>query len=123
VENLPDTLWRGLLSDGIVGGVGGCGLPPPILLLFFCVGLLEHTGYMARARVRHGPVDVAPLVARQVVPAVAGLLRLRRSGDLAARTIENRRDRLATIFITPFMTVARPAGLYLLIGLSCRRGP
>ncbi len=118
VENLPDTLWRGLLSDGIVGGVGGVLVfLPQILLLFFCVGLLEHTGYMARAAfVMDRLMSRLGLQGKSFLPLLASYA-CAVPGILAARTIENRRDRLATIFITPFMTCSARLPVYtLLIG-------
>lgn len=118
VQTLPDTLLRSLLSDGIVAGVGGVLVfLPQILLLFLCIGLLEHTGYMARAAfVMDRLMSRMGLQGKSFLPLLASYA-CAVPGILAARTIENRRDRLATIFIAPFMTCSARLPVYtLLIG-------
>jgi ferrous iron transport protein B len=118
VQQMPDTLLRGLLADGILAGVGGVLVfLPQILLLFFCIGLLEHTGYMARAAfVMDRLMSRLGLQGKSFLPLLASYA-CAVPGILAARTIENRRDRLATIFIAPFMTCSARLPVYtLLIG-------
>ena len=101
-----------LVVDGIWKGVGsGRHLSlPQILLLFLFIGILEDSGYLARAALdcgsHHGQVRAAreksfiPLLSAYAcaVPAI-----------MATRTIESKRDRIATILIAPFMTCLRAA--------------
>jgi ferrous iron transport protein B len=118
VQNMPDTLLRSLLSDGILAGVGGILVfLPQILLLFLCIGFLEHTGYMARAAfVMDRLMSRIGLQGKSFLPLLSSYA-CAVPGIMAARTIENRRDRLATIFIAPLMTCSARLPVYtLLIG-------
>jgi len=113
---LPDTWYRELLIDGVWLGVGSVIVfLPQILILFLFIGILEDSGYMARAalmadrfmrRVGLQGKSFLPLMASYAcaVPAI-----------LAARTIENDRDRLATIFVAPFMTCSARLPVYALL--------
>jgi len=113
---LPAGAPRDLLLEGALAGVGSVLVfLPQILVLFLLVGILEDSGYMARAaliadrtmaKVGLQGKSFIPLLSAHAcaVPAV-----------MAARTIENRRDRLATILIAPFMTCAARLPVYTLI--------
>jgi len=113
---LPDTWFRALLIDGVWAGVGSVLVfLPQILILFLFLGILEDSGYMARAAViadrmmyRVGLQGRAflPLLSAYAcaVPAI-----------LSARTVENERDRLATIFVAPFMTCSARLPVYALL--------
>lgn len=113
---LPAGAPRDLLVQGVWAGVGSVVVfLPQILVLFFFIGILEDSGYLARAaliadrtmaRVGLQGKSFIPLLSAYAcaVPAV-----------LATRTIENRRDRLATILIAPFMTCAARLPVYTLI--------
>jgi ferrous iron transport protein B len=113
---LPVGLGRDLLLDGVLAGVGSVLIfLPQILVLFLLIGVLEDSGYLARAaliadrtmaRVGLQGKSFIPLLSAHAcaVPAV-----------MAARTIENQRDRLATILIAPFMTCAARLPVYTLI--------
>jgi ferrous iron transport protein B len=113
---MADTWYRSLLVDGVWMGVGSVVVfLPQILILFLFLGLLEDSGYMARAAViadrfmyRVGLQGRAflPLLSAYAcaVPAI-----------LAARTVENERDRLATIFVAPFMTCSARLPVYALL--------
>ncbi|MBS1241418.1 MAG: ferrous iron transport protein [Gemmatimonadetes bacterium] len=113
---LPVGIGRDLLLDGILAGVGSVLIfLPQILVLFLLIGVLEDSGYLARAaliadrtmaRVGLQGKSFIPLLSAHAcaVPAV-----------MAARTIENQRDRLATILIAPFMTCAARLPVYTLI--------
>jgi ferrous iron transport protein B len=115
-------LWLGhgwlesLLIEGVWKGVSAVLVfLPQILLLFLFVGILEDSGYLARAaliadRVMR-PIGLngkafIPLLSAYAcaVPAI-----------MAARTIENKRDRLATILVTPFMTCSARLPIYMLM--------
>src|ERR1700691_1529365 len=107
---------RSLLVDGIWAGVGSVvKFLPQILLLFLFIGILEDTGYLARAALiadrtmaRFGlqGKSFIPLLSAYAcaVPAIK-----------ATRTIENKRDRIATILIAPFMTCSARLPVYILI--------
>lgn len=113
---MPDTWFRSLLIDGVWAGVGSVLVfLPQILVLFLFLGILEDSGYMARAAViadrmmyRVGLQGRAflPLLSAYAcaVPAI-----------LSARTVENERDRLATIFVAPFMTCSARLPVYALL--------
>jgi ferrous iron transport protein B len=113
---LPDSMFRSLLVDGIWKGVGSVIVfLPQILLLFLFIGILEDSGYLARAaliadrsmrRVGLQGKSFIPLLSAYAcaVPAI-----------LATRTIENKRDRIATILIAPFMTCSARLPVYTLL--------
>lgn len=113
---LPDTWFRSLLIEGVWGGVGSVVIfLPQILLLFLFIGVLEDSGYMARAaliadrtmaRVGLQGKSFIPLLSAYAcaVPAI-----------LATRTIESKRDRIATIMIAPFMTCSARLPVYTLV--------
>ena len=109
-------LLKSLIVDGLWSGVGSVLVfLPQILLLFLFIGILEDSGYLARAaviadrtmaRVGLQGKSVIPLLSAYAcaVPAI-----------MATRTIENKRDRIATILIAPFMTCSARLPVYTLI--------
>ncbi len=111
-----DSPLLSLLVDGIIGGVGGVIIfLPNIMLLFLAIALLEDSGYMARAafvmdhvmhRFRlHGKSFIPMLIGFGCsVPAI-----------MATRTLENRRDRMTTILITPLMSCGARLPIYALL--------
>jgi ferrous iron transport protein B len=113
---LPPSPFRSLLTEGVWGGVGAVLVfLPQILVLFLFIGILEDSGYLARAaliadrtmaRVGLQGKSFIPLLSAYAcaVPAV-----------LATRTIENKRDRIATILIAPLMTCSARLPVYTLI--------
>jgi len=113
---LPDSLLRSLITEGVLKGVGSVvAFLPQILLLFLFIGILEDSGYLARAALiadrtmaRFGlqGKSFIPLLSAYAcaVPAI-----------MATRTIENKRDRIATILIAPFMTCSARFPVYTLI--------
>jgi ferrous iron transport protein B len=113
---LPESAFKSLLIDGIWTGVGSVLVfLPQILLLFLFIGILEDSGYLARAALiadrtmaRFGLQGKAfiPLLSAYAcaVPAI-----------MSARTIENPRDRMATIFVAPFMTCSARLPVYALL--------
>ncbi|MDP8980407.1 MAG: ferrous iron transport protein B [Acidobacteriota bacterium] len=113
---LPDSIFRSLLIEGVWSGVGSVIVfLPQILLLFLFIGILEDSGYLARAALiadrtmaRFGlqGKSFIPLLSAYAcdVPAI-----------MATRTIENKRDRLATIMIAPFMTCSARLPIYTLV--------
>lgn len=113
---LPESWFRDLLVDGVWAGVGSVLVfLPQILILFLFLGILEDSGYMARAAViadrmmyRVGLQGRAflPLLSAYAcaVPAI-----------LSARTVADERDRLATMFVAPFMTCSARLPVYALL--------
>ena len=115
-SNLPAGILRDLLTDGVIAGVGGVLVfLPQILLLFLFISILEDSGYMARAAFLtdrlmrsfglHGKAFM-PLLS-SFACAVPGIM--------ATRTIENPKDRLATIMIAPFMSCSARLPIYSLM--------
>jgi ferrous iron transport protein B len=113
---MPDGALRSLLTDGIIAGVGSVVIfLPQILVLFFFIQLLEDSGYMARAaflldRLMGG----VGLHGRAFIPLLSSFA-CAVPGIMAARTIENRTDRIATIMIAPLMTCSARLPVYTLI--------
>ena len=107
---------RDLLAGGIIGGVGGIVIfLPQILILFFFVGLLESTGYMARAAfLMDRPMSKVGLNGRSFIPLLGGYA-CAIPAIMATRTIENARDRLVTILVTPLMSCSARLPVYLLM--------
>jgi ferrous iron transport protein B len=115
-SRLPDTWWRALLIQGVWGGVGSVVVfLPQILILFLFLGILEDSGYLARAAVIADRLMLrVGLQGRAFLPLLSGYA-CAVPAILAARTVENERDRLATIFITPFMTCSARLPVYALL--------
>jgi ferrous iron transport protein B len=107
---------RDLLTDGIIGGVGGIVVfLPQILILFFFIGLLESTGYMARAAfIMDRPMSKVGLHGRSFIPLL-GSYACAIPGIMATRTIENAKDRLVTILVAPLMSCSARLPVYLLM--------
>jgi len=97
-------LLSALLLDGIIGGVGAViGFLPLIMVLFFCLALLEDCGYMARvAVVMDRFFRIVGLSGRSIIPMIVstgcGI-----PGIMATRTIKNERQRRTTAMLTTFM--------------------
>ena len=113
---MPAGMLTDLLVDGVVAGVGGVLVfLPQILLLFFFIALLEDSGYMARAaflmdRLMRG----VGLHGKAFVPLLSSFA-CAIPGIMATRTIENPKDRLATIMIAPFMSCSARLPVYTLM--------
>ena len=93
-----------LLLDGIIGGVGAViGFLPLIMVLFFCLALLEDSGYMARvAIVLDRFFKKVGLSGKSIIPMIIGT-GCGIPGIMATRTIKNERQRRTTAMLTPFM--------------------
>ncbi|MDE0730238.1 MAG: ferrous iron transporter B, partial [Longimicrobiales bacterium] len=115
-SRLSDGWFRSLLIDGVWAGVGSVVVfLPQILVLFLFLGILEDSGYMARAAVIADRVMYrVGLQGRAFLPLLSGYA-CAIPAILAARTVEDERDRLATIFITPFMTCSARLPVYALL--------
>ncbi len=109
---------RALVSDGIFGGVGTVVLfVPQIAILFMFLALLEDSGYLARAAfLMDRLLAKVGLHGKSFIPLLSSFA-CAIPGIMATRTIENRKDRLATILIAPFMSCSARLPVYtLLIG-------
>jgi ferrous iron transport protein B len=107
-----------LLKDGIFGGVGTVVVfVPQIALLFFFLAILEDSGYLARAAfLMDRLLSKVGLHGKSFIPLLSSFA-CAIPGIMAARTIESRKDRLATIFVAPFMSCSARLPVYtLLIG-------
>ena len=114
--NLPEGILADLLIDGIIAGVGGVLVfLPQILLLFLFISLLEDTGYMARAAfLLDKMMSKFGLHGKAFLPLMSSFA-CAIPGIMAARTIENPKDRLATIMIAPFMSCSARLPVYTLM--------
>jgi len=115
-EQMPDTILRSLLVDGIVAGVGSVLVfLPQILILFLFILALEDSGYLPRAAfLLDRLMGTVGLSGRSFIPLLSSFA-CAIPGIMAARTIANWRDRLATIMIAPLMTCSARLPVYALI--------
>ena len=113
---LPESMLRSLLIDGIWSGVGSVVIfLPQILILFLFIGILEDSGYLARAAlIADRTMAKAGLQGKSFIPLLSAYA-CAVPAVLSTRTIENRRDRLATIFVAPFMTCSARLPVYTLL--------
>jgi ferrous iron transport protein B len=114
--HLSAGIFTDLLTDGIIAGVGGVvAFLPQILLLFLFISLLEDSGYMARAAFLMDRLMRAfGLHGKAFVPLLSSFA-CAVPGIMATRTIENPKDRIATIMIAPFMSCSARLPVYTLI--------
>ena len=113
---LPEGAIRSLLIDGVLAGVGGVVVfLPQIALLFLFVAVLEGCGYLARAAYLMDRLLVGVgLSGKSFIPLLSSFA-CAIPGIMAARTIENRRDRLLTILVAPLMSCSARLPVYLLL--------
>jgi ferrous iron transport protein B len=110
-----DTL-RSLIVDGIFKGVGSVVVfLPQILFLFLFIGILEDSGYLARAAlIADRTMSRFGLQGKSFIPLLSAYA-CAVPAIMATRTIENKRDRIATILIAPFMTCSARLPVYTLV--------
>ena len=113
---MPAGLLTDLLVDGIIAGVGGVVIfLPQILFLFFFLGVLESTGYMARAAfLMDGLMSKVGLSGRSFLPLLSGYA-CAIPGVMAARSVPSAKERLLTILILPWMSCSARLPVYLLL--------
>lgn len=106
----------GLTCDGIIGGVGGVvSFLPQIVILFFFLSMLEDTGYLARiAFIMDTLLRRIGLSGKSFVPMLMGF-GCTTPAVMAARTMENEKDRRMTIMLTPFMSCGAKLPVYALV--------
>jgi ferrous iron transport protein B len=113
---MPDGMLKSLLLDGVIAGVGGVLIfLPNILLLFMMVSIMEDSGYMARAafivdRVMH----LVGLHGKSFIPLFLGF-GCNVPAIMGARVLENERDRIATIMVTPYISCSARLPVYVLL--------
>jgi ferrous iron transport protein B len=107
---------RDLLVDGIIGGVGGVIIfLPNILILFFFISFMEDSGYMARASfIMDKLMHKIGLHGKSFIPMLMGF-GCNVPAIMATRTLENRKDRLLTMMIIPFMSCSARLPIYVLL--------
>ena len=117
LENImPVGSLRDLLVNGIIGGIGGVIVfLPNILILFFCISLMEDTGYMARAAfIMDRLMHKIGLHGKSFIPLLMGF-GCNVPAIMSTRTLENKKDRLLTMLIIPFMSCSARLPVYILL--------
>jgi len=110
------SVLRGLIVEGVIGGVGG-GLVfvPNIMFLFLAISLLEDTGYMARAAfIMDKLMHRIGLHGKSFIPMLLGF-GCSIPAIMATRTLENRRDRMTTMMVIPLISCSARLPIYALI--------
>lgn len=113
---LPEGKLTGLIADGIIVGLGGVMMfVPQIAILFFLISILEETGYMSRVVfLMDRLMRPFGLNGKSVVPLVSGTA-CAIPAIMAARNIENPKERLITMLVTPFTTCSARIPVYIII--------
>lgn len=117
---LPDGLLTSLLTDGLVAGIGSVIIfVPQIAILFFLLALLEEVGYMSRAVYLFDRfMQKFGLNGRSIVALISGSA-CAIPAIMATRTISNKKERLLTILVTPFVSCSARIPVYvLLVGMA-----
>ncbi len=113
---IPAGMLQSLVVDGIIAGVGGVLVfLPQILILFLFIAILEDCGYMARAAyLMDRLMSRVGLSGKSFIPLLSSFA-CAIPGIMAARVIENRRDRLITILVAPLMSCSARLPVYTLL--------
>ncbi|MBC8767373.1 ferrous iron transport protein B [Arenibacter sp. BSSL-BM3] len=115
-DTLPPGVFTNLIAEGILAGIGGIVIfIPQIAFLFLFIALLEESGYMSRVVFLMDKL-MRPfgLSGKSVVPLISGTA-CAIPAIMATRTIENWKERLITILVTPFTTCSARLPVYLII--------
>jgi ferrous iron transport protein B len=115
-ETLPPGVFTNLLAEGILAGIGGIVIfIPQIAFLFLFISLLEESGYMSRVVfLMDRLMRPFGLSGKSVVPLISGTA-CAIPAVMATRNIENWKERLITILVTPFTTCSARLPVYLII--------
>ncbi|RPG28165.1 MAG: ferrous iron transport protein B [Muricauda sp. TMED12] len=115
-NTLPSGLFTDLLAEGIIAGIGGIVIfIPQIAFLFLFISLLEESGYMSRVVfLMDRLMRPFGLSGKSVVPLISGNA-CAIPAIMATRTIENWKERLITILVTPFTTCSARLPVYLIL--------
>jgi ferrous iron transport protein B len=113
---LPNIWWEDLLVNGFVAGIGGIVVfVPQIMILFGLITLLEDTGYMARISFLSDKLmRKVGLNGKSVMPMISGFA-CAVPAIMSARNIENKKERLLTIMVTPFMSCSARLPVYTIL--------
>lgn len=113
---LPAGPLNDLITDGVIGGVGGVIVfLPNILILFFFISLMEDSGYMARAAfIMDKLMHKMGLHGKSFIPLIMGF-GCNVPAVMATRTLDNKNDRLLTMLIIPFMSCSARLPVYVLL--------
>jgi ferrous iron transport protein B len=118
-RTLPEAWWSDLFINGLIAGIGGIVVfIPQIMILFGLITILEDTGYMARISfLTDKLMRKVGLNGKSVMPMISGFA-CAVPAIMSARNIENKKERLLTIFVTPLMSCSARLPVYtILIGL------
>ena len=109
-------IFKDLLADGIIGGVGAVIIfLPNILILYFCISLMEDSGYMARAAfIMDKIMHKMGLHGKSFIPMVMGF-GCNVPAIISSRTIESRKSRLITMLINPLMSCSARLPVYIVL--------
>ena len=115
-DMLPTAWWADLIVNGIVAGLGGIFVfIPQIMILFGLITLLEDTGYMARISFLSDKLmRKVGLNGKSVMPMISGFA-CAVPAIMSARNIENKKERLLTILVTPFMSCSARLPVYTIL--------
>ncbi|MBK7129853.1 MAG: ferrous iron transport protein B [Crocinitomicaceae bacterium] len=117
IENaLPDGYLARLVTEGIVPGIGGVVIfVPQIAILFFMFSVLEESGYMPRiVYLMDRLMQKFGMSGKSIVPLISGFA-CAVPALMSARTIENKKERLITILVTPLLTCSARIPVYVVI--------
>lgn len=114
--NLPKALWSDLLINGVVAGLSGIFVfIPQIMILFGLITILEDSGYMARISfLTDKLMRKAGLNGKSVMPMISGYA-CAVPAIMTARNIENKKERLLTIMVTPLMSCSARLPVYTIL--------
>jgi ferrous iron transport protein B len=115
-NSLPQTWWSDLLINGFIAGLGGIVIfVPQIMILFGLITLLEDTGYMARISFLSDRImRKVGLNGKSVMPMISGFA-CAVPAIMSARNIENKKERLLTILVTPLMSCSARLPVYTIL--------
>lgn len=113
---MPDGILKDMISDGIIGGVGGVIVfLPNILILYFCISFMEDSGYMARAAfIMDKLMHRIGLHGKSFIPLIMGF-GCNVPAIMSSRSIESKSSRIITILINPFMSCTARLPIYVLL--------
>jgi ferrous iron transport protein B len=113
---LPQGMFRDLLINGLLAGISGIAVfVPQIMILFGLITILEDSGYMARISFLTDRImRSAGLNGRSVMPLISGMA-CAVPAIMAARTIQNKKERLITIMVTPLMSCSARLPVYTIL--------
>lgn len=115
-SSLPEGYFTRLITEGIIPGLGGVVIfVPQIAILFFLFSILEESGYMSRiVYLTDTLMQKFGMSGKSIVPMISGLA-CAIPAIMAARSIENTRERLITILVTPLLTCSARIPVYVVL--------